>query len=198
MIRDSMILPSRWKSSTLLLIVGVCFLVQVAVDRGLRTNVLGKPELTALLDPLAHVSLAIMVLLPWASALNAPPKYFIAGVASAILIDLDHFIAAGSLSLSDAISLPARPMAHSLLFCGAAAVLIGLAMRSRLAFGAVGVALISHISRDASGGGTTPLFWPSDYTVNLPGAVHLTVWAVFALVGCSLNGTQSGGDRAGQ
>lgn len=164
-------------------VVGFCFLVQFVVDWCLQHNVTGRREFTALLDPVAHFTLAIMVTLPWVVALKIPFRFFLCAVISAVLIDLDHFIAAGSFSLSDAIQLPARPMAHSLIFVFGFAVLCGLVMRSRVAFYVVLLALICHLSRDASGGGTTPLFWPFDYVLKIPQYLHLGFWLVVGLAG---------------
>lgn len=93
---------------------------------------------------------------------------------SAILIDVDHFIAARSLSLDAALTLPMRPPSHSLTLALAVFCLAVLASR-RLTFGYLLFAgLASHVLRDASGG-ATPFLWP------LPG--YSLPWPI---AGCGL------------
>lgn len=167
-------------------VVVVCFILQLAVDKGLQINILGKREWTSLLDPLAHGSLAILVLSPLTFYFGVSRKVALVALICAVAIDVDHFIAAGSFSISSAVSLPGRPMAHSILFCSGAALLIGAISRSWSATLAVLLALLCHLSRDASGGGLTPLFWPSDYEWHIPRPLHLTIWTTWGLLGAAL------------
>lgn len=177
----------RVNTLPLAIVIAVCFTLQFVVDSGLRNNWLGRRDLTSLLDPFAHFSLAVLVLLPWASAFKVSWKNLLIGLATSVMIDLDHFVAAGSLSLNDAITLSARPIAHSILFSIFASVGLGCLFRSRTLVWVVLVVLISHISRDASGGGTTPLFWPSDFVMRIPPVVHLGFWVMVSVSGLWVN-----------
>eukprot|EP01137_Pigoraptor_chileana_P006369 Opistho-2@50658 len=81
--------------------------------------------------------------------------HVIACLFVACLMDLDHFIAAGSLKLEDALSLESRPFGHSLIFAALVATpiyVIGRIRESswRLSLPlAVFVSLFSHQLRDA-------------------------------------------------
>jgi len=96
----------------------------------------------------------------------------IAGLA-AMLLDLDHVVAAGSLSLYDITHLPARPVTHSLLFSAACGILASILSYSRINGWLIFCVLASHVVRDASTG-MTPFLWP------LP-VDHLPVVASYSL-----------------
>jgi hypothetical protein len=74
-------------------------------------------------------------------------------------LDLDHFIAARSLSLEDALNLPYRPVSHSLGF----ALLIGMASWALTRLWQAGLlfstGLSAHVLHDVQNSGA-PLFWP--------------------------------------
>lgn len=165
----------------LLILIATCFLVQIGVDQALKDNLLGKLEWTALLDPVAHLALALMVVIPLAMRWKTPRWPVLVALFLALAIDLDHFIAAGSFSIRDAISLPHRPIAHSFAVALGVASLCGIIFRSANAAALVALALINHISRDGSGGGSTPMFWPSDFEWKIPWSWHLGFWLLFSL-----------------
>ena len=120
----------------------------------------------ALVDPPVHAALALLAVAPLilrgsaraALSRAALSRAALAGLA-AVLIDLDHALAAGSFSVYAMTHLGGRPETHSLLFvlgCGLFAW--GISRRGEWGW-LLGLALLSHVLRDASSGGT-PLLWP--------------------------------------
>lgn len=174
--------PLQLKSWVLLSLVAIGFATQFAVDAGINHNVLGSRELSILLDPIAHAVLAITVVLPWVVAAQLPRFYLLLAVAVAVLIDIDHFLVTSSLSVRDAINMSMRPISHSLLFCAGLAVILGLIARSRNLAIVVFLALLTHISRDATSGGTAWLF-PLLVAPRLPVGLHISLWLTIALIG---------------
>ena len=170
---------SRW---AVLVLVSVGFIIQFAIDWGLQNDVLGRRELTVWLDPIAHVVLASTVILPWMVALRLPRSYLLLAAAAAFLIDIDHVVAARSFSLTAAISLPGRPISHSLLFSSGVAMIFGLMVRRTTAAIVVLIALFTHVSRDATGGGT-PLLWPLAESTRIPADWHIGFWLMVDLAG---------------
>jgi len=65
--------------------------------------------LGALVDSFLHSVLGIT---SWCLATSPTNKEFVAAFFSSTLIDIDHFLSAGSLNLKDAVSLPSRPLLH--------------------------------------------------------------------------------------
>ena len=124
----------------------------------------------ALLDAPVHWVLALLIISPLLShpALGRHLWLWVAvATVAAVLVDLDHFIAARSFSLADALALGSRPLAHSLLFAVAMAVLTWVVSREPLGALLVLVVLLSHIVRDGSHGGI-PLWWPTRGSVDIP------------------------------
>jgi membrane-bound metal-dependent hydrolase YbcI (DUF457 family) len=121
----------------------------------------------AVLDAPVHATLALLVVSPLYTrpASQARMLTRLAGAALApVLIDLDHFVAAGSLSLQAAISLPGgRPFTHSLVFALALGLLAFLISRDTVDGWLVFGALASHVLRDASTGGIPYLLWPFEF-----------------------------------
>jgi hypothetical protein len=78
---------------------------------------------------------------------------------TAVLLDLDHFIAAWSFSISDALALKLRPPSHSLTFAAIVGLISALISKNLAISWGMFAALASHILRDASGG-ITPILWP--------------------------------------
>lgn len=173
----------------LLLLSSIGIAIQFAVDASLQFNLLGRREFTALLDPVAHAALALIVVLPWIVLARLPRYYAILAVAAAVLIDLDHFIVATSLSLKDAISLPMRPMSHSVIFCAGLAGLLGVIFRQFSAGAIIFLALLSHLSRDATSGGT-PWLFPFPESPRLSVSLHLVIWSTVILLGVLLSTLQ--------
>lgn len=74
----------------------------------------------------------------------------LAGWCLGSLLDLDHFLAAGSLDLRAATHLPSRPLGHAVPVAVAGAIAAALALRSRRWGAIVGAAFASHQLRDAT------------------------------------------------
>ncbi|MBI1297603.1 hypothetical protein GC175_21910 [bacterium] len=126
-------------------------------------------QLWALLDPPVHWVLALLIVSPLLShpVLGRHLWLWVAvATVAAVLVDLDHFIAARSFSLADALALGSRPFAHSLLFVVAMAVVTWLVSREPVGALLVLVVLLSHIVRDGSHGGI-PLWWPARGNVDI-------------------------------
>lgn len=125
------------------------FLYQPEMDR----------TLWAIMDNTIHASVAFLLLLPLFLLRGRSLAVPLLGALLASLIDLDHFVAADSISIQAALSLPFRPWTHSLTFVLPAAAVAGLLFRRFWLFVVVAVALTSHILRDASGT-PAPLLYP--------------------------------------
>jgi len=86
-------------------------------------------------------------------------------------LDLDHFLAAGSLRLQDATRLSHRPFGHALLAAGCLGALAALLTRQRRKGVLVATAILSHQLRDALRRGMW--LFPLGSTAPLPFPVYL-------------------------
>lgn len=130
------------------------------------------------IDTLFHGLIALWVVLPVAAARRHEARSLLSiAFLAATLIDLDHLLAAGSLSLSAATSLPCRPWSHSLTFAAVAAWVIWMVTRQRLTTAVVASALATHVLRDASGGGCTRVLWPLAFSA-IPYSLYLILTVV--------------------
>jgi len=125
------------------------------------------PFLSAVWAVLAHGCLALLVVAPIIAGsrrrLAAAALTFIGGS----LIDVDHFIAAGSLDLHTIETLGGRPDTHSLVFAALLGLLVAaLTRRPRLAW-AVFAVNAAHLLFDAAGGGD-PILYPLSRLDGLP------------------------------
>lgn len=147
-------------------------------------------QLWALLDSPVHWLLAILIVSP---LLSHPALgrhlwiWVIVATAAAVFIDLDHFVAARSFALEDALALGSRPFGHSLVFVVAMTALTWLISRDPLGTLLVLVVLLSHIVRDASHG-SIPLWWPVRSGVEIPLPLYYAIeiglgWIVFWAAG---------------
>ena len=127
----------------------------------------------AVYDNLVHAAIGAALVLPAVLWGRWSWRFLVLAALSASLLDLDHFVAAGSLSLTDALSIGERPPTHSLLFIAAAGLAVGVLARSRIWGLVVLGALLSHLLRDSDGHGTR-MFWPAS-------AFHLPNWAYITL-----------------
>jgi hypothetical protein len=118
----------------------------------------GRPLLSAVWAVLVHGCVCLLAVGPivWRSdhRVGFALLAFIGGSA----IDLDHFIAAGSLNLHTIETLGGRPDTHSLVFVLALAALTLLLTRRWLAAWAVFAVNLAHLLFDAAGGGVHILF----------------------------------------
>jgi membrane-bound metal-dependent hydrolase YbcI (DUF457 family) len=81
-------------------------------------------------------------------------------VAAALVIDLDHAVAARSVRVRDTTALPARPRTHSLVTAVAAGAAIARAAGPVHGWAVFG-ALASHLLHDAGDrAAPTPVLWP--------------------------------------
>jgi hypothetical protein len=115
-----------------------------------------------LLDSPVHALQALLVVSPlllWRQPLAESLRRMIWVGALAVLLDLDHFAAAGSFSLARALHLWSRPATHSILFAAIFGLGAGLVSRRPVYGWLAFAALAAHILYDAPGG-STPLFWP--------------------------------------
>lgn len=133
--------------------------------------VYGRPasilrETWTLIDAPLHGLLAMLVTWPLAVRNQSFEKFIVrlslAGLA-AMLIDLDHFVAAGSFSLYAATHLGYRPITHSLMFALLSAALVWRITQDPRDGCLLFIALTSHLLRDASTGGIHYLLWPFDF-----------------------------------
>ncbi|MEN6410642.1 MAG: metal-dependent hydrolase [Anaerolineaceae bacterium] len=141
----------------------------------------GRPDwvpqhIWALTDVPVHILLGILVSIPLIvqNGWNRQTllRLMLAGLA-AMLIDLDHFMAAGSFSLFAATHLDYRPATHSLAFALLCFLIIWLITRNIRDGLLVFMALASHVVRDASGGGTPFLLFPFEVS-------QIPVWIYYA------------------
>jgi hypothetical protein len=109
-------------------------------------------------DPLQHVLIAAAVVAPLAPRLGR--SVFATSTAVALLIDVDHAVAARSVRVRDTTGLPVRPQTHSLLVAAAVGSVVGARAGPRHGW-AAGAALASHLLHDAGDrAAPTPLLWP--------------------------------------
>jgi membrane-bound metal-dependent hydrolase YbcI (DUF457 family) len=109
-------------------------------------------------DPFQHAAIAAAVVAPL--TLGAPRRVLVTAVAAAVVIDLDHVIAARSALPGATTGLDQRPRSHSLLTAVLAGALV--AARAGPAHGwATFAALGSHLLHDAGDtAAPTPVLWP--------------------------------------
>src|SRR4051794_12886041 len=109
-------------------------------------------------DPLQHALIAAAVAAPLVRP--AGRRVLATAVAAALVIDVDHVMAARSLRIRDTTALPTRPRTHSLVTAAAA----GAAMAGaggRVQGGAVFGSLASHLLHDAGArAAPTRVLWP--------------------------------------
>jgi hypothetical protein len=125
------------------------------------------PFLSAVWAVLAHGVLALFVVSP----LVLRSRHRLGNAALAFvggsLLDLDHFIAAGSLSLHRIETLGGRPDTHSLVFVALVSLLLlALTRRPRVAWALFAVNA-SHLLFDAAGG-NDPIIYPLSHLDGLP------------------------------
>ena len=109
-------------------------------------------------DPVQHALIAAAVAAPLIP--RAGGRVVMTSVAAALVIDVDHAVAARSLRVRATTSLPMRPRSHSLLTAlgtGALVTRVAGPLHGWAAFGG----LASHLMHDAGDSAApTPLFWP--------------------------------------
>jgi membrane-bound metal-dependent hydrolase YbcI (DUF457 family) len=105
-------------------------------------------------DPLQHAAIAGTVAAPLGRAAVR------AAIVAALVIDLDHAVAARSLRVRDTTGLDTRPRTHSLVTALAVALLV-TRRRGPVQGWAVFGGLVSHFLHDAGDrAAPTPMLWP--------------------------------------
>jgi membrane-bound metal-dependent hydrolase YbcI (DUF457 family) len=109
-------------------------------------------------DPLQHALIAAGVTAPLVP--RGGRRLVRTAVIAALVIDLDHALAARSVRIRDTTALPVRPRTHSLVVALAAGAAVGAAagrLHGWVTFGA----LASHLLHDAGDhAAPTPVLWP--------------------------------------
>ena len=109
-------------------------------------------------DPLQHALIAAAVAAPLVP--RAGRRAILTAVTAAIVIDVDHAVAARSLRVRDTTSLATRPRSHSLLTALGAGSLVAAAAGPLHGWAAFG-GLTSHLMHDAGDrAAPTPVLWP--------------------------------------
>jgi hypothetical protein len=130
-------------------------------------SVPGYPFLSAVWAVLIHGILALIVVAPvvWHSSHRV--RYAVLTFLGGSALDLDHFVAAGSLNLHTIETMSGRPATHSLIFIVLLGLLTMLFTRRVIGAWAVLAVNLSHLLFDAAGGGVHVL-WPLSRPDGLP------------------------------
>lgn len=180
--RNNLAKPLKLSTYQLIVLLIVSWLLQILIDHGITINILGRKDWSALLDPFAHIILATMVLIPWLVFWQLPRLYLLIGVSAAVLIDTDHIWAARSWAVTEMIKLSERPIVHSLMIITIFSIVMGIVTNNKWIAQTILLALLTHISRDATSG-KTPWLWPflAESPV-LPLWLHILIWSSFTLI----------------
>ena len=118
----------------------------------------GPSWLQVYTDPLQHALIAAAVAAPLVP--RAGRRVVATAVASALVIDVDHAVAARSLRIRATTSLATRPRSHSLLTAVGAGGIVAVAAGPVHGWAAFG-GLVSHLLHDAGDrAAPTPVLWP--------------------------------------
>jgi membrane-bound metal-dependent hydrolase YbcI (DUF457 family) len=147
-------------------------------------------------DPLQHALIAAAVAAPLARRKGR--RVFTSAVVPALVIDVDHAVAARSVRVRDTTALDTRPRTHSLVTALAAGTAVARAagpVHGWVVFGA----LASHLLHDAGDqAAPTPVLWPFKPARQLGRRVQIAgtlalVGVSFALAAASSRRSSSGG-----
>ncbi|SFD00843.1 hypothetical protein SAMN05421780_11917 [Flexibacter flexilis DSM 6793] len=139
---------------TAIILIAYCLISDYLIE----TRPIFKREYWALYDGVVHGLVGVIILLPFFKEYNLYNFSLIFFIST--IIDIDHFILAGSFSVSDAINLPMRPITHSITFALIFGFWVFIFFRTQpFVFWIVFAALTSHVVRDASSG-LTLIFYP--------------------------------------
>ena len=125
-------------------------------------------------SPLRHALKDVSLHLLFACLVNLPLFVFRPGldlvvvvVLFGVLIDLDHAVAARSISVSQMISLPMRPITHSFIFAFLSFLVVFAITGVRHLSWAALSSYVVHLLWDATGSKTTPSLWPSRQGIDI-------------------------------
>lgn len=109
-------------------------------------------------DPLQHAAIAAIVTAPLAA--REGRRVLATAVTAALVIDVDHAVAARSVRPRDTTALATRPRTHSLLTITGAAAIVTVAAGPSHGWAAF-AGLASHLLHDAGDDAApTPVLWP--------------------------------------
>jgi hypothetical protein len=140
------------------------------------------PFLSAVWAVLIHGVLGVLVVAPIIWRSDHRLRYALLAFLGGSVLDVDHFIVAGSLNLHTIETLSGRPATHSLGFIVVLALLAAALTRRWLAGWAVFAVNLAHLLFDAAGGGVRVLY-PLAHPDGLPWLVCPV--SVVALLGVS-------------
>jgi LexA-binding, inner membrane-associated putative hydrolase len=127
---------------------------------------------------------------------RAGPRVLVTAVAAALVIDIDHAVAARSVRIKTTTSLPTRPRTHSLvtaLGAGAAVAAAAGPVHGWVAFGA----LVSHLLHDAGDrAAPTPVLWPLAPARQLGRRRQVVGTALLVLGSVAISRAMAAGERA--
>jgi hypothetical protein len=127
---------------------------------------------------------------------SAGRRVLVTAVAAALVIDIDHAVAARSVRIEATTSLPTRPRTHSLvtaLGAGAAVAAVAGPVHGWAAFGA----LVSHLLHDAGDrAAPTPMMWPLAPARQLGRRRQLVGTVVLMLGSVAISRAMAAGARA--
>jgi LexA-binding, inner membrane-associated putative hydrolase len=116
------------------------------------------PFLSALWAVLVHGLVGIAVIAPIIWRSDHRVRYALLAFVGGSVLDLDHFVVAGSFSLHAIETLSGRPATHSLAFLVVLGLVTVALTRSWLAGWSVFAVNLSHLLFDAAGGGVRVLY----------------------------------------
>ena len=123
-----------------------------------QVRILLPPLLRTYTDPAQHAALACLAV--WPLAARTDQRLLRTAVIAALLIDVDHAVAARSIRPADTTALDRRPPTHSLLVAASVSSLVA-ALAGRAHGWACFAALGSHLLHDAGDeAAPTPVLWP--------------------------------------
>jgi membrane-bound metal-dependent hydrolase YbcI (DUF457 family) len=125
------------------------------------------PVLSAVWAVFVHGALSLIVVLPIVLRSDRRALYGTLAFISGPALDLDHAVAAGSLSPRAMEHLGHRPDTHSLLLALALALLALALTRRKLVAWSVFAVVVAHLLFDAAGGGVYWLF-PLEHPDSIP------------------------------
>jgi hypothetical protein len=135
-------------------------------------------------DPLQHALIAAAVAAPLVRP--AGPRVLASAVIAALVIDVDHAVAARSVRIRDTTGLPTRPRTHSLVIAlgaGAAVTRAAGPLHGWATFGA----LASHLLHDAGDrAAPTPVLWPFAPARQLGRRVQIVGTVALVALSCAL------------
>jgi hypothetical protein len=137
----------------------------------------GASPRRALLDGVCHLGTALVVAWPALPSIRERRRFMQIIACSALLLDLDHIPAARSARLERCMTMPGRPVSHSVVSIIALAAAVEVLVPGRQLSLATLLGLSSHLLRDLATGGA-PLLHPKRVVTVSTGAQVLLLSAL--------------------